>query len=175
MEMSMKDFRNGTASQHSLHANGVNGDIGNTSRPTHSANDKGQQSLAKSLANIGRFTGKVVLLTGKEPVENASLVRRFAQLGTDVVIAYRADLCDETAVARQITDIKATVEAAGRHCLFLPVRVPAVQSSQQLVQQIVATFGRLDFFISRPTFAQTEDGRLLPQIQLIKAAMQAIK
>lgn len=167
----MKDFRNGTASQsaqHSLRAYGANG---NTSRPAHSASANHQQSVT----NNGRFTGKVVLLAGKEPVENASLARRFAQLGTDVAIAYRADLCDETAVDRQIADIKAAVEAAGRRGLFLPVRIPAVQSPQQLVQQIITTFGRLDFFISRPTFAQSEDGRLLPQIQLIKAAMQAIE
>jgi NAD(P)-dependent dehydrogenase (short-subunit alcohol dehydrogenase family) len=155
----MKDFGNGTTAQpeqHSLRANG-----------SHA------HSMAHSMAH-GRFAGKVVLLTGKQPVENASLALRFAQLGTDVAIVYRADLGDKTAVAQQTADIKAAIKATGRRCLFLPVSVPADQSPAQLVQQIIATFGRLDFFISRPTFAQTESGRLLPQIQLAKAAMQAI-
>jgi NAD(P)-dependent dehydrogenase (short-subunit alcohol dehydrogenase family) len=154
----MKDFGNGTTSQseeHSLWANSSH------------ASANGRQDM-------GRFAGKVVLLTGKQPVENASLALRFAQLGTDVALVYRADLCDETAVAQQTADIEAAIQTAGRRCLFLPVGVPAMQSPAQLVQQIVATFGRLDFFISRPTFAQNESGRLLPQIKLAKAAMQAI-
>jgi NAD(P)-dependent dehydrogenase (short-subunit alcohol dehydrogenase family) len=158
----MKDFSNGTVPQpepSSLHANG------SSARP----------DLGHALVG-DRFAGKVVLLASEQPGENYSLALRFARRGTDVAIVYRADLCDETAVARQTAHIQTAVEATGQRCLLLPADATMAQSPTVLIQHIVAVLGRLNFFVSRPTFAQpeSETGALLPHSQLIKAAMQAI-
>jgi NAD(P)-dependent dehydrogenase (short-subunit alcohol dehydrogenase family) len=156
----MKGFNNGTAlqtEQNSLRA----GDM--VANP----------NLA---AARGRFAGKVVLLAGKQPGDNASLALRFARMGTDVAIVYRADLCEETAVAKQVKDIQAAIEATDQHCLLLPADATTAQSPTQLIRHIVAVMGRLDFFISRPAFAQakTAASSFLSEARLIKAAMQAI-
>ncbi len=120
----------------------------------------------------GRFTDKVVLLASQQPQENASLAYRFAQLGADVAIVYRSDLVEGVDLDGQITTIQAQVAAAGRRCLLLPISSGEGESPDQLVQQIIARLGRLDFFISQPTFTQseTESRKLLPP--LLKAALQ---
>jgi hypothetical protein len=134
-----------------------------------------------------RFRGKVALLSGKQPAENHELALRLARLGSDVAVVYRPDLGGQTAVAQQAAQLQAAVEAAGQRCLLLPADGAALQKAQPLVDLIITTLGRLDFFISRPV--ARENGRvyathneaskqllpyLLPQHQLMKAAMQAI-
>lgn len=120
----------------------------------------------------GRFAGKVVLLASQHPLENAGLACRFAQLGTDVAIIYRSDLVDADQAADQMDTIRAQIEAIGQRCLLLPLGRDDSESPHRLIQQIIAVLGRLDFFISQPTFTQseTESRKLLPP--LFKAALQ---
>lgn len=134
----------------------------------------------------GRFVGKVVLLVGQQPGENHSLALRFARLGTDVAIIYRVDLVDTAVLGQQVTELKFAIEATGRRCLLLPADADLMQFPRQLVQHIVDRLGRLDFYVSRPPEQNGRSARptngqngyyrpdLLPQRQLMTAAMQAI-
>jgi NAD(P)-dependent dehydrogenase (short-subunit alcohol dehydrogenase family) len=83
-----------------------------------------------------RLEGKVALVTGASRGIGAAVARAFSQAGAAVVLAAR----DEAALARlagELTD-------AGGRALAVPTDVTDADAVARMVEQAVATFGRLD-------------------------------
>lgn len=85
---------------------------------------------------MGRFSGKVVLITGATSGIGRATALAFAREGANVVISGRRE-AEGAAVVREL-------EALGARALFVQGDVTRESDVEKLVQATVETFGRLD-------------------------------
>lgn len=85
--------------------------------------------------------GKVAVVTGGSLGIGAAIVQRLAREGAAVALDYHLHSAQADAVAQSIT-------AAGGKVLVVQADVSNVASVQNLVRQVVATFGRLDILVN---------------------------
>lgn len=86
------------------------------------------------------LTGKVVVITGASSGLGAAFAVGFAQAGADISIcARRVDKLAET---------RAQVEALGRRCIAVAADVSVVEDCQRVVDETMATFGKVDTLIN---------------------------
>ncbi len=108
--------------------------------------DCGEQSYQGS----GRLTGKVALITGADSGIGRAVAIGFAREGADVAVAYLDEHGDARETARW-------VEAAGRQCLLLPGDLAQKSVCQQLVDDTVKQFGRIDVLVNNAAFQMTHE------------------
>ncbi|HEV2405862.1 MAG TPA: glucose 1-dehydrogenase, partial [Ktedonobacterales bacterium] len=85
--------------------------------------------------------GKVAIVTGGSLGIGAGIVQRLAQEGAAVALDYHTHDTQANAIAQ-------TIKSAGGRVLVVQADVSSVASVQNLVQQTVATFGRLDILVN---------------------------
>ena len=91
------------------------------------------------------FTGKVALIAGASPGIGAAAARAFARAGASVVLAAR----DEQA----LDSVAASIRTTGGHARAIVTDVGDAASVEELVQQTLSTFGRLDAAFNNATDA----------------------
>lgn len=87
------------------------------------------------------FRGKVVLVTGSSVGIGAGIAKRFAQAGADIVVHYNRRGEEAQAVARSL-------EGLGIKTCTLQADVTHGAAVQQLFDQVLAHFGRVDVLIN---------------------------
>lgn len=85
--------------------------------------------------------GKVAIVTGGSLGIGAAIVQRLAREGAAVALDFHTHSAQADAIAQAIT-------AAGGKVLVVQADISNVSSVQNLVQQTVATFGRLDILVN---------------------------
>ncbi len=137
----------------------------------------------KNYRPAGKLQGKVALITGGDSGIGAAAAIAFAKEGADVAIAYLNEHQDAGHV-RQL------VEQQGRQCELLPGDVGDPALCRQLVQRVIARFGKLDILVnnaaeqhSASTIEDIPDGQfertfrtnIFAYFYLTKAAMPHLK
>jgi 7-alpha-hydroxysteroid dehydrogenase len=87
-----------------------------------------------------RLTDRVAIVTGAGRGLGAAIATGFAEAGADVVISARTQA--------QLDEVAATVTAAGRRALALPLDAADPQSPEALVRAAEQEFGRLDIVVN---------------------------
>jgi NAD(P)-dependent dehydrogenase (short-subunit alcohol dehydrogenase family) len=80
--------------------------------------------------------GKVAIVTGASRGIGAATARAFADAGAAVALAARSE--------HELSELAATIDAAGGRAIALPTDVGDADAVRQLVERTVQTFGRLD-------------------------------
>ena len=93
--------------------------------------------------------GKVALVTGASRGIGRAIAEAFAEGGADVAVNYRSHPSEAEAVAENI-------RAAGRRALLCPADVSDRAAVERMVEQAMATFGRLDIVIANAAFSERE-------------------
>jgi NAD(P)-dependent dehydrogenase (short-subunit alcohol dehydrogenase family) len=97
-----------------------------------------------------RLDGKVAIVTGASYGLGVLFTEILASAGADVVITARS--------VDKLNDTKAMVESIGRRCLLVAGDVTSYDDCEQVAQQAMATFGRVDVLVNNAGWA---DGRLV--------------
>lgn len=113
----------------------------------HEKPDHGEQSYR----GLERLRGKSALITGGDSGIGRAIAIAYAREGADVAIAY---LPEEESDAR---DTARWVEESGRQCLRLPGDIQEEAHCQQLVEQTLGKFGRLDVLVNNAAFQMTHE------------------
>src|SRR5260221_442569 len=88
----------------------------------------------------GRHQNKIAIVTGAGQGIGRGVAERFAQEGAHVVIAeYNKDNAEATASA---------LSAVGPEALSYPIDIGEISQIEQMVKDVVAHFGRIDFLIN---------------------------
>ncbi|WP_183093513.1 SDR family NAD(P)-dependent oxidoreductase [Nocardioides stalactiti] len=96
--------------------------------------------MSADVLDMFRLDGKVAIVTGASSGLGVAFARAFAEAGADVALgARRVD---------RLADTAALVEAAGRRALSVATDVADPASCQNLVDQAMATFGRVDVLVN---------------------------
>jgi NAD(P)-dependent dehydrogenase (short-subunit alcohol dehydrogenase family) len=87
-----------------------------------------------------RLDGKVAIITGASSGLGVAFALHLAEAGADIALgARRLDKLQETAKLVTATD---------RRCISVPTDVASPEDCQQLVDQTIAAFGRVDILIN---------------------------
>jgi NAD(P)-dependent dehydrogenase (short-subunit alcohol dehydrogenase family) len=97
-----------------------------------------------------RLDGKVAIVTGASYGLGVLFTEILASAGADVVITARS--------VDKLNDTKAMVEAIGRRCLVVAGDVTSYDDCEQVAQQAMSTFGRVDVLVNNAGWA---DDRLV--------------
>lgn len=89
---------------------------------------------------MGRFEGKVALVTGASSGIGHATAKAFASEGAKVTLAARRE--DE------LSELASEIEAAGGEATFIRTDVSRSADVEQMVAHTVDTFGRLDFGVN---------------------------
>ncbi|QGZ96153.1 SDR family NAD(P)-dependent oxidoreductase [Terricaulis silvestris] len=89
---------------------------------------------------MGRFTGKVVIVTGSTQGLGEGIALRFAKEGARVVINGRSRAKGEAVMAK--------LHAIGADALFLPADLSNKPSAQTVVSDAATHFGRVDILVN---------------------------
>ncbi len=90
---------------------------------------------------MGRFDGKIALITGSTQGVGEAVARRMAAEGAAGIVVCGRDQRRGEAVARDLAD-------AGTAALFVPVELGEVDSCKALVAAADAQFGRIDVLVN---------------------------
>jgi 3-oxoacyl-[acyl-carrier protein] reductase len=102
-----------------------------------------------------RLDGRVAVITGAASGIGAATARLFATAGADVAMAaYAAD-------GHDIEAVRADVIGAGRRALVAEVDVRRSEQVDSLIEQTLATFGRVDVVVANAAIA-----RIRPAVSL---------
>lgn len=107
------------------------------------------------MENLLDFSGKVVLVTGARSGIGKATAIAFAKRGAKVVVAGRRP-CDET---------QAAIAEAGGESTFIAVDVAEEAQVKNLIEQTVATYGKLDVAVNNA-------GTLPPTIDLVDQTLE---
>jgi NAD(P)-dependent dehydrogenase (short-subunit alcohol dehydrogenase family) len=99
----------------------------------------------------GKLEGKTALVTGGDSGIGRAVAVLFAREGADVAISY---LPVEQSDAEETRD---AVEKAGRRALLLPGDLKEPGFCQEVVEETVRAFGRLDVLVNNAAFQQSQD------------------
>jgi NAD(P)-dependent dehydrogenase (short-subunit alcohol dehydrogenase family) len=103
-----------------------------------------------------RLVGKVAIVTGSGQGIGKGIALRLAREGADVVVAeYNPDTAKSTA---------GDIEELGRHALAYQIDISNVPAVRQMVDDVVAHFGRIDMLVNNAGVIQTK-----PMIDLTEA------
>lgn len=112
----------------------------------HPVPDCGEESYV----GRGRLAGKMALITGADSGIGRAIAIAFAREGADVAISYLNEHEDAKETANW-------VEAAGRNCILLPGDLADRDQCLAVVEQTVATFGRIDILVNNAAFQATHN------------------
>jgi 3-oxoacyl-[acyl-carrier protein] reductase len=87
-----------------------------------------------------RLNGNVALVTGATSDIGRAIVLRFAQEGSDIVIAYHR--------SARAKDIAEEVRALGRKAMTVKVDISQFSNVEQMVCQTIAEFGKIDILVN---------------------------
>ncbi|HEX6387680.1 MAG TPA: hypothetical protein VF177_23675 [Anaerolineae bacterium] len=102
-----------------------------------SVDDKNADGLTNQLSN------KVILIIGLASEGSCNLAVLLAEMGSDIAIVYSSDAYE---AAKSVSE---RVEALGQRCLAI-MNNSGSYLAQEVIQQVITVFGRLDVFISYP-------------------------
>jgi NAD(P)-dependent dehydrogenase (short-subunit alcohol dehydrogenase family) len=97
-----------------------------------------------------KLRGKVAVITGGDSGIGRSVALHFAREGADIVIAYLKEDADAEETRRK-------VEQAGRKCLTIAGDIGEEAFCQQVVEQTVEAFGRLDILVNNAAEQHPQD------------------
>lgn len=100
----------------------------------------------------GKLAGKVALVTGGDSGIGRAVALIYAREGADVVVNHLPEEMEDAAVVRD------AVEAVGRRCLLVPGDLTDAAFCDELVEQTVAEFGRLDILVSNAAHQNRKPG-----------------
>jgi NAD(P)-dependent dehydrogenase (short-subunit alcohol dehydrogenase family) len=101
-----------------------------------------------SYKGSGRLANKIALITGADSGIGRAVAIAFAREGADVALSYLDEHEDAKETARW-------VEEAGRQCILLPGDLAEKQQCSDIVNDTVATFGRIDVLVNNAAFQMT--------------------
>ena len=90
----------------------------------------------------GKLEDKVALITGGDSGIGRAVAFLYAREGADVAIVYLPEEQGDAEITQR------SVQAVGRRCLLLPADLTKLKACNDVVQQTVETFGRLDILVS---------------------------
>jgi 3-oxoacyl-[acyl-carrier protein] reductase len=96
------------------------------------------------------FEGKVAIITGSARGFGAATVRRFAELGADVVVNYRT-LYPET------EQLIAAVELLGRRVLAIQADVTSREQVRKMFKTVYDAFGHIDILVNNAGVSRMKD------------------
>lgn len=99
----------------------------------------------------GKLSGKVAIITGGDSGQGRAIAVTYAKEGADVVIVY----LDEHSDAEET---KAHVEAKGRRCLTIAGDIGNEAFCQQIIQQTINEFGKLDILVNNAAEQHVQTG-----------------
>jgi NAD(P)-dependent dehydrogenase (short-subunit alcohol dehydrogenase family) len=99
---------------------------------------------------FGRLSDRAAIITGADSGIGRAVALAFAREGADVLISYLSE--DEDA-----EETRRLVEDAGRKAVVAPGDVGDREHCEQLVQQAVDAFGRLDVLVLNAAFQMSHD------------------
>ena len=108
--------------------------------------DHGEQSYQGS----GKLAGKTALITGADSGIGRAVAIAYAREGADVLIAYLSEHEDAKETAQW-------VEKAGRRAVLMAGDVADPAYCQQMVDQAIEQFGRLDIIVNNAAFQKGAD------------------
>ena len=108
------------------------------------------QSEGKHYRAAGKLQGKVALITGGDSGIGRSVAVLYAKEGADVAIVYLQEQDDAKETQR-------LVEAEGRQCLPIEGDIGNEAFCEQIVQQVIRQFGRLDILINNAAEQHPQD------------------
>lgn len=89
----------------------------------------------------GKLTNKVAVITGGDSGQGRAIAVAFAKEGADVVIVYLNEHSDAA-------ETKQFVEQKGRKCIAIAGDIGNEAFCQQVVEQTIAKFGKLDILVN---------------------------
>ena len=99
----------------------------------------------------GKLAGRAALITGADSGIGRAVALCFAKEGADILFAH---LSEEEEDARETMRL---VEAAGRKAVAVPGDIRRKIFCQQLVEQTLRTFGRLNVLVNNAAFQRTHE------------------
>ena len=99
-----------------------------------------------------KLEGKTALITGGDSGIGRAVALLFAQEGADVAISYLSE-------HRDAEEVKKGVEEEGQKCLLLPGNIRDPKFCQQLVDDTIKEYGKLDILVNNAA-TQTEQKTL---------------
>jgi NAD(P)-dependent dehydrogenase (short-subunit alcohol dehydrogenase family) len=109
--------------------------------------DYGESSYVGS----GKLDGRAALITGADSGIGRAVALCFAKEGADILFAH---LPEEEDDAKETVRL---VEAAGRRAVAIPGDIQTKTFCQQLVDETLRTFGRLDVLVNNAAFQRTHE------------------
>jgi len=103
---------------------------------------------------MGKLDGQIVIVTGASAGIGEAAARRLAGEGATVVIAARR--------ADRLEALKREIESAGGRALVVVGDVTSPQDREQLVQETVRAFGRIDGLVNNAGYGQRGPIELVP-------------
>ena len=113
----------------------------------HPRPDHGEESYTGS----GKLLGRAALITGADSGIGRAVALCFAKEGADILFTC---LPEERADADETIRL---VEATGRRAVAVPGDIRQKAFCQQLVEQTVSTFGRLDILVNNAAYQRSHD------------------
>jgi NAD(P)-dependent dehydrogenase (short-subunit alcohol dehydrogenase family) len=99
----------------------------------------------------GKLRGRSAIITGADSGIGRAIALCFAKEGADVLFAHLPEEKDD---ALETIDL---VEAEGRRAIAVPGDIRKKPFCEELVQQAMSTFGKLDIVVNNAAFQRTHD------------------
>ncbi|WP_213524914.1 SDR family oxidoreductase [Paenibacillus sp. J31TS4] len=138
--------------------------------PQHQSDQPGMESLMEprpvydnpAYKGSGKLTGKVAVITGGDSGQGRAIAVAFAKEGADVVIVYLNEHADAE-------ETKQAVEQTGRRCLAIAGDIGSEPFCQQIVEQTIAQFGKLNILVNNAAEQHVQNGlQNIPSEQMEK-------